>query len=424
MEFIEKQDIFAGNMMLIDDKGNKITYGDFEDIYEKEEQLLESGTLAFLFCRNAVGSVLYYRICLRKHVVPLLLEHQMDEELLKALLETYEPEYLIGMPEDLKKAGSDGAVMDGSDCFGYRIKKRGPKRRTKLHPDLALLLTTSGSTGSPKLVRQSRKNICANAESIAVYLNLDSSERPITTLPMNYTYGLSIMNSHFEVGAAVLLTEHTLFEREFWEFFREEKATSFGGVPYTYQILKRLNLFDMDLPSLKTMTQAGGKLPVSLHREFAEYAASTGKNFIVMYGQTEATARMSYLPAEDAIRKCGSMGIAIPGGRFRIMEDEKERSQLRIRSGNSYMRARMSRWDTRSARRTLKRETSAAGSCSPGTWRSVMRTDIITLQAAKRGFSRCTGSASTWMRSSRSCADSTGELRSPAPVRMTGCGFI
>lgn len=103
MEFIEKQDIFAGNMMLIDDKGNKITYGDFEDIYEKEEQLLESGTLAFLFCRNAVGSVLYYRICLRKHVVPLLLEHQMDEELLKALLETYEPEYLIGMLEDLKK---------------------------------------------------------------------------------------------------------------------------------------------------------------------------------------------------------------------------------------------------------------------------------------------------------------------------------
>ena len=94
-------------------------------------------------------------------------------------------------------------------------------------------------------------------------------------------------------------------------------------MPYTYQILKRLNLFDMDLPSLKTMTQAGGKLPVSLHREFAEYAASTGKNFIVMYGQTEATARMSYLPAEDAIRKCGSMGIAIPGGRFRIMEDEK-----------------------------------------------------------------------------------------------------
>ena len=89
--------------MLIDDKGNKITYGDFEDIYEKEEQLLESGTLAFLFCRNAVGSVLYYRICLRKHVVPLLLEHQMDEELLKALLETYEPEYLIVLVIGSKK---------------------------------------------------------------------------------------------------------------------------------------------------------------------------------------------------------------------------------------------------------------------------------------------------------------------------------
>ena len=138
---------------------------------------------------------------------------------------------------------------------------------------------------------------------------------------MNYTYGLSIMNSHFQVGAAVLLTEHTLFEREFWDFFREQGATSFGGVPYTYQILKRLDFFKMELPSLRTMTQAGGKLPVNLHREFAEYAMSTGRKFIVMYGQTEATARMSYLPAKDAIRKCGSMGIAIPGGKFRIMED-------------------------------------------------------------------------------------------------------
>ena len=321
MDFIERNDAFAENLMLLDDKGDHVPYGDFEKIYEEKNHLLDGGKLAFIFCRNAVGSVCYYRICLRNHVVPLLLEHRMDEELLKTLLDTYEPEYLIGMPEDLSRAG--GEIVKDSGCFGYQIAERKPEKHTKLHPDLALLLTTSGSTGSPKLVRQSRKNICANAESIAEYLELTSSERPITTLPMNYTYGLSIMNSHFEVGAAVLLTEHTLFEREFWEFFKAQEATSFGGVPYTYQILKRLNFFDMDLPSLRTMTQAGGKLPVNLHKEFAEYAAAKGKHFIVMYGQTEATARMSYLPAKDAIRKCGSMGIAIPGGTFRIMEDAK-----------------------------------------------------------------------------------------------------
>lgn len=319
MDFFERNDMFAGNLMLADDLGNRITYGDFEKIYEEKEHVLESGKLAFLFCRNAVGSVLYYKTCLRKHVVPLLLEHKMDSGLLQTLVETYEPDYMIGLKEDLFR--TDGDLCDGSECFGYMVSKRRPASETKMHPDLALLLTTSGSTGSPKLVRQSRKNVTSNAKSIAEYLELDASERPITTLPMNYTYGLSIMNSHFEVGAAVLLTEHTLFEREFWQFFKDQGATSFSGVPYTYQILKRLNFFDMDLPSLRTMTQAGGKLPVNLHKEFAEYASSTGRKFIVMYGQTEATARMSYLPAADAIRKCGSMGIAIPGGTFKIMED-------------------------------------------------------------------------------------------------------
>ena len=122
--------------------------------------------------------------------------------------------------------------------------------------------------------------------------------------------------------ATILLTEHGLFEQEFWDFMKKEKATSFGGVPYTYEMLKRLKFFDMDLPYLKTMTQAGGKLAKHLHQEFAQYAKDTGKEFIVMYGQTEATARMSYLPAKDSIRKAGSIGIAIPGGRIEIEDGE------------------------------------------------------------------------------------------------------
>lgn len=90
----------------------------------------------------------------------------------------------------------------------------------------------------------------------------------------------------------------------------------FGGVPFTYEMLKRLRFFLMELPSLRYMTQAGGKLSPELHREFAEYAKNTGKKFIVMYGQTEATARMAYLPSERSLEKYGSMGIAIPHGRL------------------------------------------------------------------------------------------------------------
>ena len=327
MEYKEFYKINPGlskRLMLLEDTGKGVTYGDFTAFYSSVENKLRTGTLLFLFCENSIGAVFFYLACLNKKIVPLLLDAKMEQALAARLIQTYAPDY-IAFPADLCADVSADAVP-AAEGFGYTVYQYTPAGQRApypaLHPDLALLLTTSGSTGSPKLVRQSRKNISANAASIADYLDLNASERPVTTLPMHYTYGLSIINSHLLAGAAVLLTKRSMFEKEFWEFFRKEQASSFGGVPYTYEILKRLSFFDMELPSLRTMTQAGGKLPPKLHREFAEYAAQTGRSFIVMYGQTEATARMGYLPAEDALRKCGSMGIAIPGGRFRLMEDK------------------------------------------------------------------------------------------------------
>ncbi len=133
---------------------------------------------------------------------------------------------------------------------------------------------------------------------------------------MNYTYGLSIINSHLLVGGCILLTDSSVMQKEFWTFFKKYAATSFGGVPYTYEILKRLGLFDMDLPSLQYMTQAGGKLTHELNKEIVEFCRENQKRFYVMYGQTEATARMSYMPPENAADQYGSIGSAIPGGKF------------------------------------------------------------------------------------------------------------
>jgi len=191
-----------------------------------------------------------------------------------------------------------------------------------LFDDLALLLTTSGSTGSPKLVRLSYDNMLSNAQSIAEYLSITSVERPITTLPMNYSFGLSIINSHLLKGATLLLTSYSIMQKEFWHFLKTEQATSMSGVPYTYEMLKRLRFFRMDLPSLKTLTQAGGKLNVELNKEFSEFCRSTDKRFFVMYGQTEATARMSYLPCEQSLSKLGSIGVAIPGGAFNLINED------------------------------------------------------------------------------------------------------
>ena len=196
------------------------------------------------------------------------------------------------------------------------------KNPFELNDNLALLMTTSGSTGSPKFVRQSYENIFSNTKSIVEYLKLDEKSRAITNLPLNYVYGLSILNTHIFSGASIVLTESTLFQKEFWQLMKEKEVTNFNGVPYTFSMLEKLRFFRMKLPALETITQAGGKLDPELHFKFADYAAKNNKKFFVMYGAAEATARMGYLPFEKSLEKCGSMGIAIPDGKFELVDAE------------------------------------------------------------------------------------------------------
>lgn len=310
---------FSDNVMALDEAGNRLRYGEMDRENQRMAAALGGRRLVFLLCTNTIGSLAGYTGCLQSRAVPLLLSAGLDRELLRHLLEVYRPDYLW-VPEEREAEFPEGRRVYG--VFGYALLRNSGAAGTPLHEDLCLLLTTSGSTGSPKLVRQSYANVLENAKSIVQYLELDETERPITTLPMNYTYGLSIVNSHLLVGATLLLTEKGLMQKEFWRFFKEAGATSFGGVPYTYEMLDRLRFTRMELPSLRTMTQAGGKLPPELHRKFAEYARSTGRRFFVMYGQAEATARMGYLPPAMSLEKCGSMGIAIPGGALSLVDPE------------------------------------------------------------------------------------------------------
>lgn len=308
---------YSEHIALLDECGQSMDYGNLTEECERIAVAIGERCLVFSLCQNSIGSIIGYISFLNAGIVPVLLNAHLERELLDNLLSVYQPKYLW-VPDEQIREFSHMKKVYGS--YGYALFKTEYEREYPLHPDLALLLTTSGSTGSPKFVRQSYTNIRANAESIVQYLGLNETERPITTLPMNYTYGLSIINSHLLVGATILVTDKGLMQKEFWQFFKEQRATSFGGVPYTYEMLDRLRFFRMDLPSLRTMTQAGGKLLPELHKKFAEYAQTSEKKFVVMYGQCEATARMGYLPAEHAVEKCGSMGIAIPGGRFRLVD--------------------------------------------------------------------------------------------------------
>ena len=194
-----------------------------------------------------------------------------------------------------------------------------------LHPDLALLLSTSGTTGSPKLVRLSRDNVASNTAAIADYLALTPADRAITTLPLHYCYGLSVLHSHLVAGASVVLTDLSVVDECFWELFNCTGATSFAGVPHTFDLLATSGFEIRDLPHLRQVTQAGGRLDPDAVRRWSRFGRSHGWDLVVMYGATEATARMAYLPPDLAEDHPAAIGVAVPGGHLRLDEAADDR---------------------------------------------------------------------------------------------------
>lgn len=301
---------FAGSLAdhgdrpaLITDEGT-ITYAQLADrVGTAVERLRTPRRLVLLAGANHPDAVVLYLAALvGRH--PLILVGADNAHAMESVVEAYDPD-VIARPH----ADGDGP---------WQIEERRDRTRHDLHPELALLLSTSGSTGSPKLVRLSLANLQANAASIASYLSLTEADRAVTSLPMAYCYGLSVLNSHFERGASVVLTDRSVIDPAFWSLLRRTRATSFAGVPYTFDLLDRVGFAEMTLPHLRYVTQAGGRLDPRRVRGYAELGQRRGWDFYAMYGQTEATARMTYLPPARAATRPESIGVPIPGGSIRL----------------------------------------------------------------------------------------------------------
>lgn len=296
----------------IDDSGQSITYGEICDFAQEFANNLPQRSLIFLLSENRIGSLLGYTAALSNRIVPLIISAATEEGLYNHLYELYQPEYLW-LPQ-AKAEGKDVVFAAWDYCL---VRTGNPP--TPMYEELSLLLPTSGSTGSPKLVRHCYRNIEANADNVRRLFKLDGTEKAMAILPMHYTMGLSVIASHLLAGATLLLSGRSLLDKGFWATLKE--ATSFTGVPYSYEILTKMRFTRMDLPNLKVITQGGGKLTEAMWNTLAQYAKDKGKQFIATYGQSECTARMAYLPAELATEKICSIGIAEPGGQLSIVDD-------------------------------------------------------------------------------------------------------
>lgn len=311
---LEQRDKSA--IAVIDDSRTQLSYGELCEFCDIFKEYVPQRTLLFILSENSIGSLLGYVASLSNRIVPLLLNCRTDEELLNNLFDRYSPAYLW-LPEEMA-ANYPYQTLFGSHHY---VLLQTNRKAPELYDDLSLLLPTSGSTGSSKLVRHSYRNIEANARNVSQLFELTAEERAMAMLPMHYTMGLSVIASHLLVGATLLLTKKSLTEKDFWTLLKEERATSFTGVPYSFEVLEKLRFFRMDLPSLKLITQGGGKMSETLFHTCAEYATRTGKKFIATYGQTEGTARMAYLPAEWAMSKTCSIGHAVPNGKLMIVDE-------------------------------------------------------------------------------------------------------
>ena len=309
---------FGDAAALITDTGATLTYRELASLsHEAEAGARESGEdgtsgrLTMFICRNTPGAIAGYAAMMNTGYPVLPCSAEQNGGRRKVLMNTYRPGLLL-LPKEMRdEYPTMKTVWEIRD---YAVLKTNYSAFFPVHPQLGLLITTSGSTGSAKFVRQSRENLRFNAETIADGLGITASDKTITSLPLQYTYGLSVLHANLLRGAAMVVTQSSVMDSEFWDLFENEGVTCFHGVPNTYEMLRHIELFEDDFPDLRTMSQAGGKLSRELQEYYGRYAEKNGKRFIIMYGQSEATAAISRLEQEDVLRKPGSVGRVIPGG--------------------------------------------------------------------------------------------------------------
>ncbi|WP_298864825.1 AMP-binding protein [uncultured Sulfitobacter sp.] len=284
-------------VLAVDDTGETLHYGDLDALRATWATKISGRRLVAVLCANTVPMFgAYIGLQAAGHAV-ILLSSKIAPEALEDLIARYKIEAVVG-PE--------GVELLAEPAGG-------------LHDDLSVCLSTSGSTGSPKLVRFSTAQLAANAVSIADYLDLEADDAPLAHLPFEYSFGLSVLHSHMAVGATLLLTEHSVMQKPFWERLKE--ATSIAGVPFHFEMLLRMRLGRADLPKMRTLVQAGGKLGPKEAQTLYDMAHDKGWKFHIMYGQTEAGPRISWLPFDRMAGHFDCIGQPIPGVTLEISDD-------------------------------------------------------------------------------------------------------
>lgn len=305
------------NKIALKEKDTKITYLELLEFINRFKDLFDKNSLSFIICENKLGSIISYISLLNNNSPVCLIDNKISDYDLLKLVSNFYPKYLIC--NNKKEFEFLNLNMDKIfSIYDFAVYKNRNKKKFFISKKNLLLLSTSGSLNEPKFVKLSKTNLETNTKGIIKYLGIGSRDSTITTMPMHYSYGLSVINSHLYAGGKIILTEEGLFSKKFYEIFKKEKLTNFNGVPFIYEILIKIGLEKIISKNLRFLTQAGGSLSKGKITEIYEVLKNKNISFYTMYGQTEASPRISYLKInKNQIKKDNlSIGKSISGGKI------------------------------------------------------------------------------------------------------------
>ena len=310
---------YSKNIAIIDKEYSNLTYKKVLIETDKIREKIKKRSLILIVSENSLGSLLAYIFCIINNHVGIIVDLKTTKQNILKIFKEYQPNYIFISKKNnsiFKKVCSEKYIF-----FDQSLMKNKLTKEKKMNKNLSLLLSTSGSMGSIKFVKLSTSNLKYNTDSIINYLKINKKDSAITNLPISYSYMLSIINTHFEVGGSIVISKYSLVEKKFWETLKNSKSTSFNGVPYTYEMLSKIGLKNIKIDTLKYLTLAGGKLENDKLKEIIKFCKKNNLNFFSMYGQTEASPRISYLKPEFSQKKIGSIGKGIPGSKMYIINN-------------------------------------------------------------------------------------------------------
>jgi len=299
--------------------------------------------LILLEPRNDFGGIaLYLGALLAGHVV-LLSDRHSTEGI--GLLEKYRPDFLIVRDGEIGHLAGVTSIREW-EYHGYRIRKLDAHEREPLHDSLSLLLPTSGSTGSSKVVRLSQRNLAVSACQVCEALDIHGDDVAVAHLPARYVYGLTVINSHLSAGATLVLSQKSVLDQAFWSSAKYWKANSFSGIPWTYRMLSQTGAGRVDICGMNKVFHSGGRLDDKTHDWLVRLSGNLGVKVFFMYGQTESCGRIAVLPPGMAGKPPGAVGMPVKGGSITILEtNEVVYAGPNVMLGYAHDRAGLSRGD-------------------------------------------------------------------------------